>query len=139
MPVGAAGASGLVDELKKTQSKLAEDHLFDYRPWGKYEILSESEDFKVKVITVNPGAQLSYQSHDHRSEHWVVLEGEGQVILNERTLDVFPGSSIVIPKNSKHRIKNTGAKKYLRFVEVQTGEYFGEDDIVRYADDYKRT
>ena len=89
------------------------------------------------MIKVNPGAQLSYQSHEHRSEHWVVIEGEGDVIINEQALSVFPGSSIVIPQNSKHRIKNTGLKT-LRFVEVQTGEYFGEDDIKRYQDDYKR-
>lgn len=127
----------LVDDLNKKKSKKVQDHMFDYRPWGKYEILSEHEDFKVKVITVDPGAQLSYQSHKHRSEHWVVLEGMGEVTLNEEILAVKPGSSIVIPKNSKHRIKNIG-KKPLRFVEVQTGDYFGEDDIIRYADDYKR-
>jgi mannose-6-phosphate isomerase-like protein (cupin superfamily) len=67
----------------------------------------------------------------------VVIEGEGDVIINEQALSVFPGSSIVIPENSKHRIKNTGTK-VLRFVEVQTGDYFGEDDIKRYQDDYKR-
>lgn len=127
----------LVDELNKKKNKKTSEHSFDYRPWGHYEILSDTSDFKIKVIKVNPGAQLSYQSHVHRSEHWVVIEGEGDVIINEQALSVFPGSSIVIPQNSKHRIKNTGTKM-LRFVEVQTGDYFGEDDIKRYQDDYKR-
>lgn len=127
----------LVEDLNKKKSKKTSEHSFDFRPWGQYEILSDTSDFKIKVIKVNPGAQLSYQSHEHRSEHWVVIEGEGDVIINEQALSVFPGSSIVIPENSKHRIKNTGTK-VLRFVEVQTGDYFGEDDIKRYQDDYKR-
>ncbi len=128
----------LVDDLNKQKNKKTTEHSFDFRPWGQYEIISDTSEFKIKVIKVNPGAQLSYQSHEHRSEHWVVIEGEGDVIINEQALSVFPGSSIVIPQNSKHRIKNTGLK-ILRFVEVQTGEYFGEDDIKRYQDDYKRT
>lgn len=127
----------LVDRLNEQKNKKTSEHSFDFRPWGQYEIISDTSDFKIKVIKVNPGAQLSYQSHEHRSEHWVVIEGEGDVIINEQALSVFPGSSIVIPQNSKHRIKNTGLKT-LRFVEVQTGEYFGEDDIKRYQDDYKR-
>lgn len=127
----------LVDQLNQTKDKKVQDHLFDHRPWGKYEILSEETGYKVKVITVNPEAQISYQSHVHRSEHWVVIEGQGYVIINEQKLPVVPGSSIVIPQNSKHRIKNTGAKA-LRFVEVQTGDYFGEDDIQRFSDEYKR-
>jgi mannose-1-phosphate guanylyltransferase/mannose-6-phosphate isomerase len=127
----------LVEDLNKKKNKKTSEHSFDFRPWGQYEVLSDTSDFKIKVIKVNPGAQLSYQSHEHRSEHWVVIEGEGDVIINEQALSVFPGSSIVIPENSKHRIKNTGTK-VLRFVEVQTGDYFGEDDIKRYQDDYKR-
>lgn len=127
----------LVDDLNKKKNKKTSEHSFDFRPWGQYEIISDTSEFKIKVIKVNPGAQLSYQSHEHRSEHWVVIEGEGDVIINEQAVNVFPGSSIVIPQNSKHRIKNTGTKT-LRFVEVQTGEYFGEDDIKRYQDDYKR-
>ncbi len=127
----------LVEDLNKQKNKKTSEHSFDFRPWGQYEILSDTSDYKIKVIRVNPGAQLSYQSHEHRSEHWVVIEGEGDVIINEQALSVSPGSSIVIPENSKHRIKNTSTK-ILRFVEVQTGDYFGEDDIKRYQDDYKR-
>lgn len=128
----------LVDQLNKDNKNVTKEHGFDFRPWGKYEIISDTEEFKIKVIAVNAQSQLSYQSHVHRSEHWVVIEGEGEVVINEQVLSVRPGSSIVIPQNSKHRIRNTGAK-VLRFVEVQTGDYFGEDDITRYADDYKRT
>lgn len=128
----------LVESLARDRHQITKDHSFDYRPWGKYDILSDNEDFKVKVIAVNPGQQLSYQSHLHRSEHWVVIEGNGDVIINEQALTVRPGSSIVIPQGSKHRIRNTGTH-ILRFIEVQTGEYFGEDDITRYSDDYKRS
>ena len=113
------------------------EHLFDHRPWGKYEILSNDKDFKIKVIAVNPGQQLSLQSHVHRSEHWVIIDGCGEVVVDDKTLMVTAGSSIVISMNAKHRIRNTGAK-VLRFVEVQTGDYFGEDDIQRYQDDYNR-
>jgi len=128
----------LVDQLSKKNSGVTKEHGFDFRPWGRYDIISDSQEFKIKVIAVNAQSQLSYQSHVHRSEHWVVIEGEGEVVINEQVLRVTPGSSIVIPQNSKHRIRNTGTK-ILRFVEVQTGDYFGEDDITRYADDYKRT
>jgi mannose-1-phosphate guanylyltransferase/mannose-1-phosphate guanylyltransferase/mannose-6-phosphate isomerase len=128
----------LVEQLGKKNKNVTKEHGFDFRPWGKYEVISDSDEFKIKVIAVNGESQLSYQSHLHRSEHWVVIEGEGEVVINEQVLKVTPGSSIVIPQNSKHRIRNTG-KKVLRFVEVQTGNYFGEDDITRYADDYKRT
>jgi mannose-1-phosphate guanylyltransferase/mannose-6-phosphate isomerase len=127
----------IVEQLAVNKDKTASEHTFDHRPWGKYEILSDDTEFKIKIIAVNPDQQLSYQSHIHRSEHWVVIDGTGEVVINEQVVDVFPGSSIVIPLNSKHRIRNTG-KKILRFVEVQTGDYFGEDDITRYDDDYKR-
>jgi len=128
----------LVEQLTRENKNITKDHYFDFRPWGKYEIISDSEDFKIKVISVNPDSQLSYQSHVHRAEHWVVIEGEGEVVINDQVISVTPGSSIVIPQSSKHRIRNTGSKT-LRFIEVQTGDYFGEDDIKRYADDYKRT
>lgn len=128
----------IVEELEKKKDKTTTDHTFDHRPWGKYEIISDDSEFKIKVIAVNPGQQLSLQSHLHRSEHWVIIDGVGEVVINEQVVTVSPGSSIVIPSNSKHRMRNTG-KKVLRFVEVQTGEYFGEDDIQRYEDDYNRT
>lgn len=127
----------LVDNLNNQKSTSATEHTFDVRPWGQYEIISDTSDYKIKIILVDPGQQISYQSHDHRAEHWVVIAGEGEVILDEKVIPVKPGSAVIIPQNTKHRVKNTGPKP-LRFVEVQTGDYFGEDDIVRYADDYKR-
>ena len=92
----------------------------------------------AKRITIDPGAQLSYQSHAKRSEHWVIVGGEAEVTLNEKKISLHPGESIHIPVGSKHRIRNPG-KGPLIFVEVQTGVYFGEDDIVRYLDDYNST
>ncbi|HND86614.1 MAG TPA: phosphomannose isomerase type II C-terminal cupin domain, partial [Pseudobdellovibrionaceae bacterium] len=83
------------------------------------------------------GAQISYQSHAQREEHWIVVRGSGEVILNEQTIVVKPGTYIHIPLGAKHRIRNTGSAE-LEFVEVQLGTYFGEDDIIRYQDDYKR-
>lgn len=127
----------IVETLEKKKDKITTEHTFDHRPWGKYEIISDDSEYKIKVIAVNPGQQLSLQSHLHRSEHWVIIDGVGEVVINEQTLQVSPGSSIVIPSNSKHRMRNTGTK-VLRFVEVQTGDYFGEDDIKRYDDDYNR-
>lgn len=127
----------IVEELEKKKDKTTAEHMFDHRPWGKYEVISDDSEYKIKVIAVNPGQQLSLQSHVHRSEHWVIIDGSGEVVINEQVLQVTAGSSIVIPSNSKHRIRNTGTK-VLRFVEVQTGDYFGEDDIQRYQDDYNR-
>ncbi len=108
------------------------------RPWGSFEILSESDDFKVKKITVLPGKRLSLQSHQKRSEHWIILKGVGLVTQDDVETKVIPNSHVFIPKGQKHRIHNTG-KEALDFIEVQTGSYFGEDDIVRYEDDFNRT
>lgn len=127
----------LVEELKKSSNLTSREHPFDFRPWGKYEILAENKDYKVKEITVNPRAQLSYQSHEQRNEHWIIIEGDGEVVFNDEVIKVAPGTSLFIPKQSKHRMRNT-SDEILRFVEVQTGDYFGEDDITRYEDDYKR-
>tara|TARA_Y100000034_G_scaffold121111_1_gene164929 strand:+ start:1873 stop:2226 length:354 start_codon:yes stop_codon:yes gene_type:complete len=107
------------------------------RPWGTYEILQERENYKLKEIVVNPGQRLSYQSHHKRTEVWVIISGEGIVTLEEQSLDCFPGRSFFIPKEARHRVKCTGNKP-LVFVEVQTGDYFGEDDIIRFEDDYDR-
>lgn len=139
--VGKKGSSQdtkkIVEQLEHRKDPITTDHTFDHRPWGKYEILSDGTEFKVKVIIVNPGQQLSYQSHTRRSEHWVIIEGSGEVVINEDVIPVAAGSSVVIPCKSKHRMRNTGTR-ILKFVEVQTGEYFGEDDIQRYEDDYNR-
>ena len=107
------------------------------RPWGAFFVLSDEKDFKIKKIEVNPSKRLSYQFHNKRSELWYILNGEGVVTINEKKIEVKKGSIVKIEKLEKHRIENSGLKT-LTFIEVQTGSYFGEDDIVRIQDDYKR-
>lgn len=107
------------------------------RPWGSYTILEETETYKVKRIEVNPGARLSYQYHFKREENWTVVNGEAEVTLNDERIRLKRGESIYIPIEAKHRISNP-SDKMLVFVEVQTGTYFGEDDIVRIQDDFNR-
>ena len=127
----------LVNEIKQAGSSVTDEHLFEYRPWGGFEVLSDGTDFKAKTIKVDPGAQLSYQSHAKRSEHWIIIEGEAEITLDDVIHERKTGEYIFIPLGAKHRIKNVGEGP-LKFVEVQTGSYFGEDDIVRYQDDYNR-
>lgn len=127
----------LVDSLKEAGQTQATEHPFETRPWGRFEILADEPDYKAKKITVDPAGQLSYQSHTQRNEHWVIVSGQGQVILDEKPVDLKAGQSVYIPAHSKHRIRNVGNTP-LVFVEVQTGSYFGEDDITRYKDDYNR-
>lgn len=127
----------LVDKVKEVRPEKAKDHLFEIRPWGDFEVLKNAENFKSKIIQVNPGQRISYQSHAKREEHWIVIEGSGQVILDDQVHPMQRGSYIKIPLGAKHRIENTGTTA-LRFIEVQLGSYFGEDDIVRYQDDYQR-
>jgi mannose-6-phosphate isomerase len=107
------------------------------RPWGSYTVLAEGETFKVKTIEVLPGQRLSYQKHSRRSEHWFVVVGQGVVTLNGDQTEVRPGDAVDVPEGAAHRISNTGPSR-LVFVEVQHGDYFGEDDIVRLEDDYGR-
>ena len=107
------------------------------RPWGSYEILHEHADYKIKRIVVKPGKRLSLQRHQQREEHWIVIEGSGIATLNDKTISVSKGSTIHVKLRDIHRIENTGECE-LVFVEVQTGTYFGEDDIERLADDYGR-
>ena len=108
------------------------------RPWGKYYVLADEPHYKLKRIEVNPGQRLSYQYHHHRQEFWTVIAGEAIVVLDEVEHTVKYGESIFIPLGAKHRIENR-TSELLEFVEVQTGTYFGEDDIVRIQDDYERT
>ena len=109
----------------------------DLRPWGYYTVLADEEDHKVKRIVVYPGQRLSLQKHQQRAEHWFVLSGEGIVTLDGERLNKKSGESVEIPRGSVHRIENQGTAD-LSFIEVQTGEYFGEDDIERMEDDYGR-
>ena len=106
-------------------------------PWGTWEVLLDTPDYKVKRLVVNPSERLSYQKHARRGEHWTVVAGSALVTLNEREVQLGVGASIDIPIGAFHRVANNGAKP-LVFIEVQTGSYFGEDDIVRLDDDYGR-
>jgi mannose-1-phosphate guanylyltransferase/mannose-6-phosphate isomerase len=127
----------LLKEIEKKSPLTAKEHLFDFRPWGKFETIREEKGFKVKVIRVDPGQQFSYQSHNQRAEHWVLVKGSATVILNEKPHALEAGDYIFIPKGAKHRMKNVGTRP-AEFVEVQIGPYLGEDDIIRYDDDYGR-
>ena len=109
----------------------------DKRPWCHYKVLKYSKSCKVKEIVVKPGQRLSYQYHIHRAEIWVVTRGELTIILDDEKVFRKYGQSIKIPRGSMHRAWNE-TKKEVRFIEVQTGTYFGEDDIVRMEDDYDR-
>ena len=107
------------------------------RPWGRYEVLQEGATYKVKSIHVLPGKRLSYQRHNNRSEHWYIAEGIGEVTLDGKVSKVIRGSIIEVPQGTLHRISNTGDTELI-FIEVQTGSYFGEDDIERIEDDFGR-
>ncbi len=107
------------------------------RPWGKYYVLVDEPTFKVKKIEVEPGHRLSYQYHHHRQEFWTIVQGEAVVIKDGNEYDLFYSESISIPLGCKHRIENRSTDLMI-FIEVQTGSYFGEDDIIRLEDDYAR-
>lgn len=111
---------------------------FDQRPWGNYTVLDEGEDYKVKRIEVLPGKRLSYQKHARRSEHWFVIRGIAKITLNDVKNLVKKGESVDIPVGTAHRVENPEAEETLVFIETQTGDYFGEDDIVRLEDDFGR-
>ena len=107
------------------------------RPWGSFKILDEKKQYKVKELIVNPGARLSLQSHKKREETWVVLEGEATVTINEDIFTKIKNETIHIPQGAKHRLENKH-DSILKIIEIQTGTYFGEDDIIRYDDDFGR-
>jgi mannose-6-phosphate isomerase-like protein (cupin superfamily) len=109
-----------------------------HRPWGGYTVLEDQETYKVKRIEVLPGKRLSYQKHQKRAEHWMVVGGQARVTLEGKDVDLSPGQAIDIPRGTAHRIANPG-KELLVFIEIQKGDYFGEDDIIRIDDDYGRS
>lgn len=127
----------VVAELKARKARQAEALPRDYRPWGWFESLVLAEKFQVKRIVVNPGGTLSLQSHKFRSEHWIVVEGTATVTIDEDVRDVPENASVYIPLGAVHRMENRGTEPMV-LIEVQTGTYFGEDDIVRYEDVYAR-
>jgi mannose-1-phosphate guanylyltransferase/mannose-6-phosphate isomerase len=127
----------VVDELHKRNIQEGQIHLTVSRPWGKYTVLENQEGFKIKRIVVNPGASLSLQSHQHRSEHWVVVSGTATVTCDDKTIIVTKNQSTYIPVGERHRLENRG-KIEVHLIEVQVGEYVGEDDIERFDDMYHR-
>ena len=108
-----------------------------YRPWGWFRIIDDSDDHKIKEIQVNPNSRLSYQSHTKRSEVWTVIKGEATVLIDDIQHNLKVNNSIFIPAGSKHRLENS-TESPLNIIDVQTGTYFGEDDIIRYEVDYDR-
>tara|TARA_A100000164_G_scaffold24561_1_gene19337 strand:+ start:3962 stop:5389 length:1428 start_codon:yes stop_codon:yes gene_type:complete len=127
----------LVAEVKVSQPALTEIHQTVFRPWGTYTVLQEGRNFKTKRISVNPGAKLSLQMHNHRSEHWVVVSGVATITINDVESTLQENESTYIRRMQKHRLENR-SEKLLEIIEVQCGNYLGEDDIVRFEDQYGR-
>lgn len=134
----ANGLKRLVAKLKVTAPQVTEDHLKVHRPWGSVQALEDGERYQVKRLVVKAGERLSLQMHHHRSEHWIVVRGSAKVTINDLIKTVHENESIYIPLGATHRLENPG-KIPLELIEVQTGSYLGEDDIVRIEDDYKRS
>jgi mannose-1-phosphate guanylyltransferase/mannose-6-phosphate isomerase len=134
----ANGLKRLVAKLKAVAPEVTEDHIKVHRPWGSYQSVDNGDRHQVKRIIVKPGGRLSLQKHHHRSEHWIVVRGAARVTVNELVKTVHENESIYIPIGAVHRLENPG-KISLELIEVQTGSYFGEDDIIRIEDDYQRT
>ncbi|CAN5308966.1 mannose-1-phosphate guanylyltransferase/mannose-6-phosphate isomerase [soil metagenome] len=132
------GLKRLVAKLKTVAPQVTEDHLRVHRPWGSYESLDMGERHQVKRIVVKPGGRLSLQKHHHRSEHWIVVRGTALVTVNDLQKMIHENESIYIPIGAVHRMENPG-KIPLELIEVQTGSYLGEDDIIRIEDDYRRS
>ena len=113
------------------------DKNFDTRPWGGFEVIDIGSNYQVKRITVLPGKRLSLQSHKHRKEHWIVANGDAEVEINGEITNLKISQSIDIPLGSIHRLSNN-TNSELKIIEIQFGEYLGEDDIIRYEDDFNR-
>ena len=139
--VAHRGESQKVKEVYKKLKEKGDErvvvHRTAFRPWGSYTVLEEGDRYKIKRLTVLPGKKLSLQMHYHRSEHWVVVRGTAKVILEDREILLRPGESTFIPAGVRHRLENPG-KVTLEVIETQIGEYLGEDDIVRFQDDFGR-
>jgi mannose-1-phosphate guanylyltransferase / mannose-6-phosphate isomerase len=128
----------LFSRLKDQAHEAAKLHRTAHRPWGTYTVLEEGDRFKIKRIEVKPGARLSLQAHHHRSEHWVVVSGTARVVNGDREILLSTNQSTYIPCGHRHRLENPGILP-LVLIEVQSGEYLGEDDIVRFDDVYGRS
>lgn len=128
----------VVAQLKEQQRSQAVLHREVHRPWGSYDSIDMADGFQVKRIKVKPGARLSLQSHERRAEHWVVVRGTARVTRDNDVFELFANQSTYIPIGAKHRLENPGSEM-LELIEVQSGDYLGEDDIVRYEDVYGRS
>jgi len=133
----AQDVKAAVTALKAKGAKQATAFPKDHRPWGWFETLVLADRFQVKRIVVHPGAALSLQSHHHRSEHWTVVEGTARVTVDDNVTLLSENQSVYIPLGAVHRMENPG-KVDMVLIEVQTGTYLGEDDIIRYEDVYAR-
>lgn len=127
----------LLYDFSSLDTSIVDYEIFQ-RPWGYYKTTVLNDYFQGKIISIKPGRQLSLQSHVHREEHWIVVHGTGTVQLDDSFLTVTCGSSVFIPKGCRHRLSNIDEKENLIITEVQIGDYFGEDDIIRYEDVYGR-
>ena len=127
----------MVQKLKLSSHETVRHHRTVHRPWGTFTVLEEGPRFKIKRIVVKPGASLSLQLHHHRSEHWVVVSGMAKVVNPDQEIFLRPDESTYIKAGSQHRLANPGAIGCV-MIEVQTGDYVGEDDIVRLEDNYGR-
>lgn len=135
----ASGVSQAIARLGEDLNISLPDHAFEERPWGRFEILLDMEHFKSKRLIVLPGKKLSYQRHQHRNEQWTIVRGVAEVTINDKTEIYNVGDHVEVPAGAKHRIANPSEDKLLEFIEVQTGSYFGEDDIERFEDDFGRS
>jgi mannose-6-phosphate isomerase-like protein (cupin superfamily) len=122
--------------MKKYSENPRYTKYMQYRPWGYYNILHTDDKCQTKFLSVNKNSRLSYQSHKHRSEHWFIVSGIASVTIEDQKHILYAGDSIDIPQGTKHRIE--ALDQTVELIEVQTGTYFGEDDIIRYEDDYNR-
>jgi mannose-1-phosphate guanylyltransferase/mannose-6-phosphate isomerase len=128
---------GLVRRLAEIGRAEVDANPVTYRPWGNFGVLCKGDRYQAKEIVVRPGASLSLQRHNHRAEHWIVVSGTAEVICEDKTVVLYENQSTFIPRGSKHRLSNIG-KIPLRIIEIQSGEYLGEDDIERFDDIYRR-
>jgi mannose-1-phosphate guanylyltransferase/mannose-6-phosphate isomerase len=141
-PLGAAKShaeqvKNIVADLQQQHLPQATEHRHAALPWGEYDAIDECDRFKVKRITVKPGASLSLQMHHHRAEHWIVVKGSARVTRDNKTFLLAENESTFIPVGAKHRLENPGTIP-LEMIEVQSGSYLGEDDIERFDDHYGR-
>jgi mannose-1-phosphate guanylyltransferase/mannose-6-phosphate isomerase len=127
----------IVEQLEAAKRSESINHTLVNRPWGSYESLALGDGYQVKHIVVNPGASLSLQLHHHRAEHWTVIKGAGLIRCDDKEFTLNANESTFIPLGSKHRLSNPGAET-VELIEVQIGDYLGEDDIVRFEDIYGR-